>query len=76
MPSNIVVEDFNSTGSQVSFSMRVTSKAEAANTLIQLRTFDSLLDVTTTGISEGEDGTISMSVICSYQMPSLLESAG
>lgn len=66
MPSDITVESFSSTGTQVSFSMRVTSKAAAANTLIQLRTFESLATVVTTGIDETEDGTVSMSVSCTY----------
>ena len=75
MPSSITVETFSSTGSQVSFSMRVASKSEAANTLIQLRTFDSLSSVTTTGIDEGEDGTVTMSVTCTYRNPALLDDA-
>ena len=75
MPSSITVETFSSTGSQVSFSMRVASKSEAANTLIQLRTFDSLSSVTTTGIDEGEDGTVTMSVTCIYRNPALLDDA-
>ena len=75
MPSSITVETFSSTGSQVSFSMRVASKSESANTLIQLRTFDSLSSVTTTGIDEGEDGTVTMSVTCTYRNPALLDDA-
>lgn len=75
MPSSITVETFSSTGSQVSFSMRVASKSEAANTLIQLRTFDSLSSVTTMGIDEGEDGTVTMSVTCTYRNPALLDDA-
>ena len=75
MPSSITVETFSSTGSQVSFSMRVASKSEAANTLIQLRTFDSLSSVTTTGIDEGEDGTVTISVTCTYRNPALLDDA-
>ena len=75
MPSSITVETFSSTGSQVSFSMRVASKSEAANTLIQLRTFDSLSSVTTTGLDEGEDGTVTMSVTCTYRNPALLDDA-
>lgn len=55
--------------------MRVASKSEAANTLIQLRTFDSLSSVTTTGIDEGEDGTVTMSVTCTYRNPALLDDA-
>lgn len=73
MPSDITVESFSSTGSQVSFSMRVTSKSAAANTIMQLRTFDSLATVTTTGIDEAEDGTVSMSVACTYADPAPLD---
>lgn len=73
MPSDITVESFSSTGSQVSFSMRVTSKSAAANTIVQLRTFESLATVTTTGIDEAEDGTVSMSVACTYADPAPLD---
>lgn len=75
MPSTITVESFSSTGSEVSFTMRVADKSEAANTLIQLRTFDSLASVTTTGIDEGDDGTVNMSVTCTYKDPALLDNA-
>lgn len=73
MPSDITVESFSSTGSQVSFSIRVTSKSAAANTIMQLRTFESLATVTTTGIDEAEDGTVSMSVACTYADPAPLD---
>lgn len=73
MPSDITVESFSSTGTQVSFSMRVGSKSAAANTLMQLRTFESLATVTTTGIDEAEDGTVSMSVTCTYADPAPLD---
>lgn len=75
MPSDITVESFSSSGTQVSFSMRVTSKSAAANTLMQLRTFESLATVTTTGIDESEDGTVSMSVLCTYTNPAPLDAA-
>lgn len=74
MPTNITVDSFSSTGTDVSFSLRVTSKSEAANTLIQLRTFESLATVTTTGITEAEDGTVSMSVSCTYSNPAPIDS--
>ena len=74
MPSDITVESFSSTGTQVSFSMRVTSKSAAANTIMQLRTFESLATVTTTGIDEAEDGTVSLSVLCTYSDPAPLDS--
>lgn len=73
MPSDITVETFSSTGTQVSFSMRVSSKSAAANTLMQLRTFESLSAVTTTGLEESEDGTVSMSVICTYSDPAPMD---
>ena len=75
MPSDITVESFSSTGTQVSFSMRVTSKSAAANTIMQLRTFESLLTVTTTGIDEAEDGTVSLSVLCTYSDPAPLDTS-
>ena len=73
MPSDITVETFSSDGTQVSFSMRVSSKSAAANTLMQLRTFESLATVTTTGLSEDDDGTVSMSVICTYAQPAEID---
>ena len=76
MPSDITVENFSSTGTQVSFSMRVGSKSAAANTIMQLRTFESLSTVTTTGIDEAEDGTVSLSVLCTYSDPAPLDSSG
>lgn len=75
MPSDITVESFSSTGTQVSFSMRVTSKSAAANTIMQLRTFESLATVTTTGIDESEDGTVSLSVLCTYSNPAPLDTS-
>lgn len=76
MPSDITVENFSSAGTQVSFSMRVGSKSAAANTIMQLRTFESLSTVTTTGIDEAEDGTVSLSVLCTYSDPAPLDSSG
>lgn len=76
MPSDITVENFSSTGTQVSVSMRVGSKSAAANTIMQLRTFESLSTVTTTGIDEAEDGTVSLSVLCTYSDPAPLDSSG
>lgn len=75
MPSDITVENFSSKGTQVSFSMRVGSKSAAANTIMQLRTFESLSTVTTTGIDEAEDGTVSLSVLCTYSDPAPLDSS-
>lgn len=73
MPASIVVETFSSTGTDVNISMRIASKQEAAKTIIQLRGFDSLSNVTTSGIDEAEDGTISMSLTCTYAHPAAAE---
>lgn len=73
MPSDITLDTFSSDGSQVSFSMRVSGKSAAANTLMQLRTFESLATVTTTGLEEDETGTVAMSVICTYANPAPLD---
>ena len=75
MPSDITVESFSSTGTQVSFSMRVGSKSAAANTIMQLRTFESLATVTTTGIDEAEDGNVSLSVLCIYSDPAPMDAS-
>ena len=40
---------------------------------MQLRTFESLAIVTTTGLEEAEDGTVAMSVICTYANPAPLD---
>ena len=73
MTSDITLETFSSDGSQVSFTMRVSSKSAAANALMQLRTFESLATVTTTGLEEDEAGTVAMSVICTYANPAPLD---
>ena len=73
MPSDITIETFSSSGTEVSFSMRVSSKSEAADTLIQLRTFDSLATVTTTGIEQAEDGSVTMTVTCTYADPATMD---
>ena len=73
MPSDITIETFSSTGSEVSFSMRVSSKAEAADALMQLRTFESLDTVTTTRLDQTEDGTVTMTVTCTYAEPAVLD---
>lgn len=73
MPSDITIENFSSTGTEVSFSMRVTGKPEAADTLMQLRTFESLAEVTTTGIDQSDDGTVTMTVTCTYEKPAVAD---
>lgn len=72
MPSTLVVENFTSTGTGVSFSVQVANKKEAANTLMQLRKFESLTSVSTTGTSEDESGIVTMSVTASYTQPAAM----
>lgn len=73
MPSDITIENFSSTGTEMSFSMRVTGKPEAADTLMQLRTFESLAAVTTTGIDQADNGTVTMTVTCTYAEPAAID---
>lgn len=72
MPSTLVIENFTSTGTGVSFSVEVSSKKEAANTLMQLRQFESLTSVTTTGTTEDESGIVTMSVSANYAQPAAI----
>lgn len=72
MPSTLVVENFTSTGTEVSFTVEVANKKEAANTLMQLRQFESLTGVTTTGTSEDESGIVTMSVSANYAQPAAM----
>lgn len=74
MPSTLVIEDFNSTGIGISFTVEVSNKKEAANTLMQLRKFESLTSVTTTGTAEDESGIITMSVTANYAQPAVMAS--
>lgn len=72
MPSTLVIENFASTGTGVSFSVEVANKKEAANTLMQLRKFESLTSVTTTGTAEDESGIVTMSVTANYAQPAAM----
>ncbi len=72
MPSTLVIDSFSSTGTDVSFTVEVASKKEAANTLMQLRKFESLTSVTTTGTSEDDSGILTMSVNANYAQPAAM----
>lgn len=72
MPSTLVIDSFSSTGTGVSFTVEVASKKEAANTLMQLRQFESLTSVTTTGTSEDDSGIVTMSVNANYAQPAAM----
>ena len=73
MPSDMTVESFTSTGTGVTFTLRTSGKSEAATVLIQLRTFESLATVTTTGLDEDENGNVAMTVSCTYSEPAGLD---
>lgn len=72
MPSTLVIDSFSSTGTGVSFAVEVANKKEAANTLMQLRKFESLTSVTTTGTSEDDSGIVTMSVSANYTQPAAI----
>ena len=72
MPSTLVIDSFSSTGTGVSFTVEVANKKEAANTLMQLRKFESLTSVTTTGTSEDDSGIVTMSVNANYTQPAAM----
>ncbi|MDO4555000.1 MAG: pilus assembly protein PilM [Lachnospiraceae bacterium] len=70
MPKDFTLFSFQATGTTVMMDITVDSKEAAAHTLMQLRTFESLSDVKTTGITDGTaqggDGNVSFSVTCTY----------
>ena len=53
----------------------MANKAEAANALIQLRSFESFSSVRTTGITEDEGGTVTMSITATYATPAALSNS-
>lgn len=71
MPSNMKVTSFTSSADVVTMNMEVTTKEEMANAVQQLRTFDSLSDVSVSGAQDviDEDGvrTVSFSLIGTYK---------
>ena len=73
MPSDLTLDSFTSDGTGVTFSLHVSDKNEAAQTLIQLRTFESLATVTTGSLEEDENGEVTMSVTCTYAEPAAVD---
>lgn len=71
MPSSTIVMNFYATSQGVSMSMTVDSKEAAAKTLMQLKTFESIQVVSSTGLTESidENGetTVAFSVDCTYK---------
>lgn len=70
MPSDINIVSFSADDTGIAMTVNVTSKESAALVLQQLRSFTSITDVTTGGITEdtaeGAAPTVNMSVTCSY----------
>lgn len=69
MPADLTLDSFTSTGTEVDFNLHVSDKNEAAQVLMQLRTFESLATVTTAGLDEDENGDVTMLVNCTYATP-------
>ena len=69
MPSSILLESFSSTGSDVNFTARATSKAIVAKVIMQMRTFESLSYVSTSGVTEDDNGEYTFSVTAIYKEP-------
>ena len=76
MPSSIQLVSFVADGVGVNMSMTVDTKVEAADAIMQLRTFESLSDVDSAGITDNvaEDGTstVTFTVNCTYAQPAPL----
>ena len=90
MPSDLTLDSFTSDGTGVSstenvievdtkkdtivYTCDVSNKNEAAQVLIQMRTFESLTSVTTNSLEEGENGEVTMTVTCTYAQPAVVDS--
>ena len=74
MPSDLTLDSFTSDGTGVSFDLHVSNKNEAAQVLIQMRTFESLASVTTNSLEEGENSEVTMTVTCTYAQPAVVDS--
>lgn len=73
MPSDLTLDSFSSNGTGVTFSLHVSNKNEAAQVLIQMRTFESLASVTTGGLEDSENGEVTMQVTCTYAEPAVVD---
>lgn len=70
MPSTLLVLNFTATSQNVTMSIEVDSKEAAAETLMQLRTFDSVEIVNSTGLTDNLDeidGIVAFTVECVYK---------
>lgn len=71
LPKNVEVTTFSANATQLSMTLQLANKEEAAAALINLRTFDSFSNVETYAVSETEDeesgvSTVSLAVVCTY----------
>ncbi len=86
LPSNLLVLNFNATASGVTMSIQCDSKEAAAKTLMQLRTFESVDVVSSTGLNdttvidetavEEEEYPVTFTVDCVYKSVQLEETEG
>lgn len=70
MPSSLLVLNFTATSKNVTMSIEVDSKEAVAETLMQLRTFDSVEIVNSTGLTDNLDVTdaiVAFTVECVYK---------
>lgn len=77
MPKNIQMLNFAADGTTVTISANVKTKVEAAELFVQLRTFESLAEVDSPGITETIDDngakTVTLTVTCQYAQPAALD---
>lgn len=68
IPSDLVVESLSITGENINLSLSCGTKASAAETLMQLRQFDTVQNVVCSGVSESKDDTGVVKVTFSVNM--------
>ncbi len=70
MPTNIVVLSATCDSFGVTINVETSTMEEAAVTMSQLRTFESIVEISTSGVSQSQTdeglGTVSFSIVCSY----------
>ena len=76
LPSSVQVISFIADGTGVNMSMTVDTKVEAADAMMQLRTFDSLAEVDSAGVTESVTDAgitqVTFTVNCTYAQPAPL----
>ena len=71
LPSDVVVDALTVNLTNISISMSVSTKEEAAATIVNLRTFDNFSDVQVTSITEDKDDetgatAVTFTAVCVY----------